>query len=164
MDCMLGYCTGNSKIRYFYFTIRRDNNILRFDITMNDMFCMGSLNSSAHLNCNAQCFFIVQLTFFFNIGLEGNTFHIFHDNIMNAILAADIINIDDIRMFQTCCRLCFAAELRHKISIFAEFFLQYFDCHISAKGVILRLIDVRHATSSNLTYDFVAIGNIRSIF
>ena len=56
-DRIAGRCLGNTEIRYFYFAVFGNNDILRFDIPVNNMIIMRSLNSHRYLNCNTNSFF-----------------------------------------------------------------------------------------------------------
>ncbi len=66
---------------------------------MDNVFRMGSLYSPAHLDSDTDGFFVRKLPFLFNIGLKRNAFHIFHDDIVHARFTADVVYIDNIRVF-----------------------------------------------------------------
>ena len=46
-----------------------NNDILRFDVSMNDILVMSRLNSSCHLNCNADGLLEGKLPFLFDVSL-----------------------------------------------------------------------------------------------
>ena len=106
-----GRCLCNTEIRYLYLAVLGNNDILGFDVPVDNMIVMGSLDSHADLNCNADSLLIGKARLFFNIFFQGNPFHQFHDNIINAVFLTDIVYIDNIWMHQSCCRLRLYPEL-----------------------------------------------------
>ena len=112
-------------------TFMRDNDVLRLNITMNDALIMSSLDTTANLNCDGDNLLVVQMSLLLDIGLKGDPLDIFHYDVVHSVFGSDIVDIDDIRMFQTCSRLCFCTELRYKTCIFSEFTLQNFHCDIT---------------------------------
>ena len=112
-------------------TFMRDNDVLRLNITMDDALIMSSLDTTANLNCDGDNLLVVQMSLLLDIGLKGDPLDIFHYDVVHSVFGSDIVDIDDIRMFQTCSRLCFCTELRYKTCIFSEFTLQNFHCHIT---------------------------------
>ena len=137
-----GRCLGNTEIRYFYFAVFGNNDILRFDIPVNNMIIMCCLNAHTHLDGNAYCFLVRQTGLFLNVLFEGNALHQFHYNIVDSVFFPYIIDIYDIGMHQSCCRLGLNTEFGYKISILAEFLLQYLDCHISVQLMTFCFIDI----------------------
>ena len=59
----------DTEIRYFYFSLCGNNNILRLDVTVDDALAVRRLNASSHLNGNADCLLKRKLAFFLNICL-----------------------------------------------------------------------------------------------
>jgi len=59
---------------------------------------VSSLNASSYLDGDADCLLEAQLSFFLNVSLQCDAFHILHDNIVHAILTSDIVDIDNIRV------------------------------------------------------------------
>ena len=59
----------NPKIRHFYFSFFGNNDVLRFDIPMDNMLIMGSLNTCHHLYRNADRLFCGESSLFFNVFL-----------------------------------------------------------------------------------------------
>ncbi len=128
------------------------------------MVVVGSLNAHGNLDRDADRLFNGKPGLFFNILLQSNAFHQFHDNIINIVLFAYIIDIHHIRMCQTCRRLCLHLEFGNKIRIFRKFLFQHFDRHVSVQLVILRFIYVRHSTGSNFFQYFIPVSNHHSNF
>ena len=62
-------CCGScdTKVCDFYFSLCGDNDVLRLDIPVDNAFVMGSLNTSSHLDRNADSLLECELSFFLNI-------------------------------------------------------------------------------------------------
>ena len=141
-DGITGSCLGNTEVRHLDFAVLGDNNILRLDIPMDNMIIMCSLNTHAYLDGDTYRFLVRQSGLLLNVLFEGNTLYQFHDDIIDSVLFPDIIDIDNIGVHQSCCRLCLDPEFGYKISIFAEFLLQYLDRHIAIQLVTFCFIDI----------------------
>ena len=161
----IGICnSGNAEIRHFYFAFCGNNNILRLDIPVNNMFVMSCFNAPAYLNGNADSLFKGNLAFFLDICFQGDSFHIFHNNIMDGIFTSHIINIHNIRMFQYRRRLSFCPELCDKVHILGKFRFQYLDSHKAAKGMVFRFVDIRHSSGPCFSHYFISVSQIDSLF
>lgn len=75
-----------------------NNNILWLNITVYNMVLMCCFHTVSNLNGNADCLFIRKLSSFFNIFFQGNSLNQLHDNVVNSVFFAYIINIDNIRV------------------------------------------------------------------
>ncbi len=155
---------GNTEIRYFDFTFFGNDNILRLYVAVNDMVIMCRFDSHGNLNGNTDRFLDGQSRLFLNIFFQGDPFHQFHDDIVDAALFPDIINIDDIRMHQTCCGLRFYSELGNKIRVFAEFLLQHLDRYETVQFMIFCFIYIRHTACTDLFQDLVPFADYHSNF
>ena len=158
----IGY-PGNAKIRHLYLAFRGNDNILRLNVPMDDMLIVGCFNPPAHLDGNADCFLKGKLPLFFNIHFKGDALHIFHNNIMDGILAPYIINIYNIWMLQPSRGLGFRAELRYEIHVLGKFRLQYLYPYKTPQGMVLCLIDVRHSPGPYFPYNFISVCKIDSL-
>ena len=137
-----GSCLGDTEVRHLYLTVFGDNDILRFDIPMNNMIIMRSLNSHAYLDSNTYRFLVRQTRLFFNVFFEGDAFYQLHYDIVDSVLFSYIIDIYDIGMHQSRCRLCLNAEFRDKISVLTKFLFQYLDRHIAIQLMTFCFIDI----------------------
>ena len=101
---------GNAEISDFRIHIFINQNILRLDITVNNVMavsmlqCIGKSHSDFQHGIQAQLMLL-------HILLQSNTVNIFHNYILVAALRHNIIYVDDIRMHQTRCGFCLPAEL-----------------------------------------------------
>ena len=100
-----GRCLGNTKIRHLHLSFFGNNDILRLDITVDNMIVVCSLNSHTDLDGNTDCLSYRQSGFLFNIFLKGDPFYKLHHDIVNAVFLSHIVHIHYIRVHQACCRL-----------------------------------------------------------
>ena len=82
---------------------------------MDDMVIMGGLDAHTRLNGYTDCFFYGKTCFFLDIFFEGDSFHQLHDNIMDAVVLTNIINIYNVGMHQACRSLGLHPEFGYKI-------------------------------------------------
>ena len=149
--------SGNTKVRNFYFSFCRDNNILWLNITVCDLLIMCSLDASCHLDGNTYRLFKGQLSLFLDICLKGDSLHIFHNNIMEPLLTSYIIDIDNVWMLKSRCGLCLRTKLCNKTSIFRKLIAQHFDCDKPSQNMVLCFIYIRHSACTDLTHDLISI-------
>ena len=76
---------------------------------------------------------------------------------MKSFFASYVIDIDDVRMLESCCGLCLRAELRHEIAVLGELLLKYLDRDKASKDMILCLVNVRHSAGAYFTDDLISI-------
>ena len=157
VDGVGGGGSGNAEVRYLDLSLRGNDNVLGFDIPMNDILLVGRLDAPSHLDGNADGLFEVQPALLFNISLEGNTLHIFHHDIVHAVLAAYIVDIDNVGMLQTRRRLGLRAEFRHKGHVLGELRLQHLYRDLPVQNVILCLVDIRHTAGADFIENFISI-------
>ena len=105
------------EIRHLYFSVFGNDDILRLDIPVNDMLIVRRLNSGHHLDRDTDRLFRGKLSFLLYIIFQRNTLHKFHDHIVKPAILPHIIDIDHIRMHQSCRRLRFAQKLLDKYFI-----------------------------------------------
>ena len=55
--------SSDAEIRNLYLSLFGNNNVLRFDVSMNNILFVSSLNTAAHLNGNGNHLVIGKLTF-----------------------------------------------------------------------------------------------------
>ena len=60
---------GNTEVCDLDLTLIADNDILRLDVSMDNSLIMGSLDTTAYLNCNRENLFVVQVTLLLDISL-----------------------------------------------------------------------------------------------
>ena len=150
-------CSCNTEIRYFYFTVHGNNNVLRLHITMYDSMTVSSLESHRYLNGNTGCFLYGKLAFFGDILLQSDPFDQLHYNIVDSVIIAYIKYIYNIGMSKPGCCLSFLLEFLDKGCVFPKFRFQHFYCNKAVEFMIFRLVYIRHSAGSDLTQYFVAL-------
>ena len=113
-----GSSLGDPEVCDLHLTFLGNNDILRFDISVNDVIVMGSLNPHTHLNSNADRLLDGQPCLFLDIFLKGNSLYQFHNNIVDSVFFPYVIYIDNIGVHQPCCCLRLNPEFGYKIGIF----------------------------------------------
>ena len=91
-------CSGNSKICHFYRTTIWYQNILRLNISVNNVMFMRCLQSACNLNCKVYSLSGTESSVTSDISFESHAFCKFHYDIMYTLFISRIINIYDIRV------------------------------------------------------------------
>ena len=157
-------CSRNTKVRQLYFTIYRYDNILRFYISVHNIALMCRLQSKRNLNRNTRCLSYGKFSFSCNIVFQGNSLYQLHNNIVNAVILPNIIDIYHIRMRKTCCGLCFLAEFGNKAFVLAEFRFHYLHCYETVQLMIFCFVDICHAAAADSADDLVSFSYNHSLF
>ncbi len=120
-------CSCNTKICNFYFPSYGNDDILRFDISVDNSLCAASIPCTP----GSQYWLLPYGKFSFssNIFFQGNSLYQLHDDIINAVIFPYIIYIYNIRMRQSCCSLCFRSKFRNKPFSSEILLLQYLHRH-----------------------------------
>ncbi len=109
-DRIGGGCLRDTKVGKFYFSVCGNDDILRFDIPVNDVPVVCRLKTKGNLNRDAGCLFDAQFSLSVNVILQSDAFDKLHDDIVDAAVLPDIVHVDNVRMGQSCCGLCLRAE------------------------------------------------------
>ena len=156
-DRIAGRGLGYAKIRDLDLSFSGNDDILRLDISMDNVVSMRRFQSHGDLQCDRHRLFVAQLSFFANIIFQRNAVHEFHDNIINALFLTDVIDIYDIGMHQACRSLRLHPEFGYKIRVFRKLLLQDLDRHITVQCVVLGFIYIRHTACADLFKDLIAV-------
>ena len=146
---------GNAKIRNLGIHVFIQQDILGLNIAVNNPVAVGMLQCICQAHADFQHCVQAQLVLL-HVLLQGNAVHIFHDDILIAALADNIVNIDNIRMHQPGRRLGLPLELLQKLLVAEELVPQHFDGHITVQKLIMGQKDLGHAAVAHGTDDFVA--------
>ena len=84
---------------------------------------MGMLQRRRQLRRNTDRLGYFQPAFLLLVRLQGNAFHVFHDDIVDAVLLADVENIDDRRVDEPGRRFCFPLKLSQLALVLQELVL-----------------------------------------
>ena len=135
-----------SKIEQFGLPAVRDENVLGFDVPMNDAREMGRIECVGNLQRRFQREFQVK-------GLAGDafakrlTFQHLHGDEGAARVFANLINGADIRMIQRRSGARFALKALQRLRIFSEHIGQEFQCDPPAKAKVFGSIHLAHSSS-----------------
>ena len=118
---------------------------------------MRGFQTAGHLHGDFHGFAFRHTAGLFDILFQRNAFDQFHDDIVHAVLIADIVNADDIRVRKTACRLRLPAELCHKAGIGTVFFLQHLNGYGTLQHVVPRTVNVSHTAGSDGIQDLISV-------
>ena len=146
---------GNAEIGNFRIHIFIYQNILRLDVTVNNVVavsmlqCIGKSHSDFQHSIQAQLMLL-------HILLQSNTVNIFHNYILIAAFRYNIIDIDNIRMHQTRRGFCFSAELLQQLIVPQELVAQHFHGYITVQKLVVGQKDFGHTAIANRTNNLIA--------
>ena len=161
-DGAAGCHLGNAKIRHFHLSFSGNDDVLGLDVPVHNVQIVGRLNAHGHLNGNAGRLPDGQLALALDIIFEGNALHQFHNDIVDAVLIADIVHIYHVGMGQTGCRLGLCPEFCYEALVPAEFLLQHLDGHIPVQLVVFSFIYIGHSPYANMGNHLISISNKHS--
>ena len=90
---------------------------------MDNAIVVGSLKSHCNLDRNADSLFYGEAGFLFDVFLKCDAINQLHYYVVDAILIANVIDINSVRMKESCSGLSFHAELGNEVFIFRKFLL-----------------------------------------
>ena len=148
-------CSRDAEVRHLDLAVCRNHDILRLDIPVYDLVIVGILDSLCNLNGNTDRFLKLDPAFFLNIGFEGDSLNIFHDDVIDPLIGTYIIDIHNIRMGQAGCCLCLCSEFCKKACIGSKFFLQHLHCNITVQLLVHCLVNIGHSACTDLIQDHI---------
>lgn len=153
---LIRYDLGNAKIDNFRLHAFRQDNILRFDVTMDDVVAVGVFQRRCQLQCQGHGQGRIQTAVLFLKRLQRDPFHVFHDDIVQILVLADIIDIDDGRMDQAGRRLGFPFELLHLRLVVHKLLAHNLDGHLAVQKHVPSQVDFCHAAEADGFQHFIA--------
>ncbi|MNW56164.1 hypothetical protein D3C74_338690 [compost metagenome] len=97
-NCGRSNCTGYSEIRYFNAAVAANQDVMRFNITVNNLILMCMVKRIANLGSNPDRFvYLERCPFFYNF-IKVLAFNILHNDIMDILFLTHIVDTDYIRM------------------------------------------------------------------
>ena len=148
---------GNAEVQHLDRAIRFDNDVLRFDITVNDAAAMSFTGRCSQLLHNINRFFGEQSPALLNHFLQRLAGDIFHNDVVMSFILTDIIDFNNIRVGQCCCGLSFPFKTQYGYCIRAQFTAQDLDCYLPVQNRIDRKENIRHATLADVLEYFITI-------
>ena len=100
----LGGCggAGDAEIRHFHLAVFGYDDVLRFDIPVDNMVVMGSLKPRHHLDGDADGLFRRYPALFLDIIFQRDALYQLHDHVVEPSVLTDIVYVHDIGMHQSC--------------------------------------------------------------
>ena len=118
-SCKAGY----AEIGNLYGAVRQNHNILRLNVPVNNALIVRVLKTLKYLNCKMHRVLPPETALVLYIFLKGYTVDIFHNDILNQIAEAYVVNLYDIRVRKHCDRLGFVFKAAHKLFVRNKLFL-----------------------------------------
>ena len=95
------------------------------------MVVVRRLDAHARLDRDADRLPDGKARLFLDIFFQRDPFHELHHDIINPVVLANVVNVDDIGMHQARCRLRLHPEFGNKIRVFGKLLLQHLHCHMA---------------------------------
>ena len=156
-DRITGSRLRDSEVRYLYLSVPGNNDILRFDIPVDDMVPVRDFKAHGNLQGDRNGFLVTEPSPLCYIILESDPVHQFHYDVVDALFLAYVVNIDDIGVHQACCRLRLYTEFRYEIGVLRKLLLEHLDRHIAVQSVIFGFIYICHTAGPDFFKDLVAV-------
>lgn len=121
---------GDPEIRHFDPAVSADQDVMRFDVPVNDLVLVGMIQRIANLGRNPDGLFHLQRRAFLDDFVEIMAFDVFHDNVMDFVFLPHVVNADHVRMGQGSGRLRLAAEPADKLLIVHKLLAQHLDGNV----------------------------------
>ena len=153
----LGDGARDAEVSYLGVAVGHHEDVVRLDVAVHEVIGMRVGECLCDLSCDPQGLADGKMAFLADAILEGTARHVFHDDVMVAIGHADIVDIDDIRMRKTCCRLGFTLEFIDEFLVLLECLMQDLDGHRPVEQAILCPVDIGHAASADQLLEFIAL-------
>ena len=135
-DRITGGRLGDSEISDLHLALAGDDDVLGLDVPVYDMVPVRRFKAHRDLQSDRHSFFIAQTSPLRYIILERDSVHKFHYDVVDSLLFAYIVNIDDIGMHEACRGLCFHSEFRNEIRVLRKLLLEYLYRNIAVECMI----------------------------
>lgn len=123
---------------------------------MDDVVAVGVFQRRCQLQCQGHGQGRIQTAVLFLKRLQRDPFHVFHDDIVQILVLADIIDIDDGRMDQAGRRLGFPFELLHLRLVVHKLLAHNLDGHLAVQKHVPGQVDFCHAAEADGFQHFIA--------
>jgi len=132
----------------------RHHDVRRLEVAMNDPLAMGLVQRIGDLDPEAQNLGERQWAFAQAFS-ESLAFEVLHHQVIDAVLAADIVESADVRMRERGDRARFAFKSHAPVSVFGQFRREHFDRDRAIEARVAGAIDLSHAAGADRRDDFV---------
>ena len=136
--------------------VLQQHDVLRLDVAVNDAALMRVLQRLEDLGGEVQHVLPLDDTLTVDILLESDAVDIFHDDILDHIAEADIIDLDDVRMRKHRDRLGFVLEAADEFLIVEVLVLEDFDSDLAVVDGVVAAVDICHAADADQLVNFIA--------
>ena len=131
-----------------------EHDVAGLEIAMDDAVAMSALEAVANFSADTSELLERKRAFFQTIG-ESFTLEIFHDDVANAVLFADVVELADVGMIQGRDGAGFAFEACVRFGFFGEMFGENLDGDGAVEAGVARAVDFAHAACAEAGLNFV---------
>ena len=142
-------CQRNTEVAQFHRSVVLDQNVLGFDIPVNDPVFMRRHDAGYQLAHDVDGFFFRQSASLSHQILQGASLDVFHDDEVFPVILPDIVDFHDIRMGQLGRRVGFSLEPHQRRIVLGEISAQNFYRDFTFQNGIDGEIDRSHAAFSD---------------
>ena len=120
---------GDAEVRHLHLAVTADDDVLGFDIPVDNVVLMGGGDALGNLKGHADGFLGLHFAFFLNVLLEGDSVHQLHHDIVQLPLVHNVVDVDNVGVGQAGRCLSFHLEFLHKGVVGGKLLLQHLDGH-----------------------------------
>ena len=142
-----------SEVRNLYLALFRDEDILRFDITVHDAGFARGLQSGGDLTHDVQDGRQIQFAAFANQRCQVTALHKLLSDVVQAVFLPDGVDLDDVGVVETCRHHRFLLEARQHVlpRMGHQSGLHHLDRDVALQRRLLRKKHVRHAPAAKMS-------------
>ena len=127
---------GNAEVCHLGSSVCRYDDVLRLDVSVNNVVIMRSFKARRHLETDPGGLADRQIPLAQDVGLQRDSLYQFHHDEINPVFFSDIVHVDNVRMRQTCRSLRFHAEFGYKLFIAPKLALEHLDGNEAVQFVV----------------------------
>ena len=135
-------------------TIVGHHDVGRFDVAMDDPAFVGKVEGVGHLAYHAIDLIHTQEAAG-QPAVERGPFEVLHDNEVEVLVLAHIVNGDNVGVFELCGHDGFAMKAAHEVGVHGQLRRQDLDGHDALQRGIIAAVDNTHTTATDFRLNFV---------
>ena len=142
------------EVEHFHRTVFGDHDIRRFQVAVDDAFCVRRVEPCRNLRGNVDRLFELESTSLDPL-CQRFAFDELHDEREHAVGFFESIDRGNVGMIQRCQHASLALESSHPLTVASETLGKNFNRNVALQFGIPRAVNLTHAAASELAQDFV---------
>ena len=155
----IGGFAGQAHVGELGVAVLGDHDVLGFDVAVDEAGLVGVGQGLAGLDDELEGFLLGVAFALFELVVDGLAFHVFHDEIVEAVGLADVHRTDDVGVVELGGGLSFLVEAVDEFLVLAHALGEDLDGHDAVQGNLAGLEDRGHRAGAQLGKNLVA-GNL----